>query len=32
MLMAVLLTALLTFVIMPPYTRLMQRWLFEETE
>lgn len=31
LLMAAALTALLTFVVMPPYTRLMKRWLFEET-
>jgi hypothetical protein len=31
LLMAAILTALLTFVVMPPYTHLMKRWLFEET-
>ena len=31
LLMAAILTALLTFVIMPPYTQLMKRWLFEGT-
>lgn len=31
LLMAAILTGLLTFVIMPPYTRLMKRWLFAET-
>ena len=30
LLMAVILTAMLTFVIMPPYTRLMKRWLYDE--
>lgn len=28
LLMAAILTGLLTFVVMPPYTRLMRRWLF----
>jgi uncharacterized protein len=32
LLMALTLTGLLTFVIMPRYTRLMKRWLYEETE
>lgn len=32
MLMAVILTGMLTFVIMPPYTRLMKRWLYDEEE
>ncbi|MEA3040489.1 MAG: hypothetical protein QOE79_3002, partial [Sphingomonadales bacterium] len=27
-----ILTGLLTFVIMPRYTRLMRRWLFEGTD
>jgi len=31
-LMAVILTAMLTFVIMPRYTRLMKRWLYDEEE
>lgn len=31
LLMAAILTALLTFVIMPRYTRLVKRWLYEET-
>jgi len=31
-LMAVVLTAMLTYVIMPSYTRLMQRWLYDEEE
>lgn len=31
LLMAATLTGLLTFVIMPRYTRLMKRWLYEET-
>jgi antibiotic biosynthesis monooxygenase (ABM) superfamily enzyme len=30
--MAALLTGLLTFVIMPRYTRLVRRWLYKETE
>jgi antibiotic biosynthesis monooxygenase (ABM) superfamily enzyme len=32
LLMAAILTGLLTFVIMPRYTRLMRRWLFEGTD
>jgi hypothetical protein len=32
LLMAVTLTGLLTFVIMPRYTRLMKRWLYENHE
>jgi antibiotic biosynthesis monooxygenase (ABM) superfamily enzyme len=32
LLMAVTLTGLLTFVIMPRYTRMVRRWLYEETE
>jgi uncharacterized protein len=31
LLMAALLTGLLTFVIMPHYTRLVRRWLYKET-
>ena len=31
-LMAIILTGLLTFVIMPRYTRLMKRWLYDEEE
>jgi uncharacterized protein len=31
LLMASILTGLLTFVIMPHYTRLVKRWLYEET-
>ena len=31
-LMAVILTGMLTFVIMPHYTRLVKRWLYEENE
>jgi len=31
-LMAIILTGLLTFVIMPRYTRLMKRWLYGEKE
>lgn len=31
-LMAVILTGMLTFVIMPRYTRLMKRWLYDEEE
>ena len=31
-LMAGILTGMLTFVIMPPYTRLMKRWLYDEEE
>jgi antibiotic biosynthesis monooxygenase (ABM) superfamily enzyme len=31
LLMAALLTGLLTFVIMPRYTRLMRRWLYKES-
>ena len=31
-LMAVILTAMLTFVIMPRYTRLMKRWFYDEEE
>jgi antibiotic biosynthesis monooxygenase (ABM) superfamily enzyme len=32
LLMAALLTGLLTFVIMPRYTRLVRRWLYKESE
>ena len=32
MLMAAILTGMLTFVIMPRYTRLMKRWLYDEEE
>jgi antibiotic biosynthesis monooxygenase (ABM) superfamily enzyme len=32
LLMAALLTGLLTFVIMPRYTRLVRRWLYQESE
>jgi antibiotic biosynthesis monooxygenase (ABM) superfamily enzyme len=32
LLMAALLTGLLTFVIMPRYTRLVRRWLYQEQE
>jgi antibiotic biosynthesis monooxygenase (ABM) superfamily enzyme len=32
LLIAATLTALLTFVIMPRYTRLVKRWLYDETE
>lgn len=32
LLIAATLTALLTFVIMPHYTRLVKRWLYDETE
>ena len=31
-LMAVILTGMLTFVIMPSYTRLMKRWLYDEED
>jgi antibiotic biosynthesis monooxygenase (ABM) superfamily enzyme len=31
-LMAGILTGMLTFVIMPPYTRLMKQWLYDEEE
>jgi uncharacterized protein len=31
-LMAIILTGLLTFGIMPRYTRLMKRWLYDEEE
>lgn len=31
-LMAVILTGMLTFVVMPRYTRLMKRWLYDEEE
>jgi antibiotic biosynthesis monooxygenase (ABM) superfamily enzyme len=32
LLMAVILTGMLTFVIMPPYTRLLKRWLYGDEE
>ena len=32
LLAAVILTGLLTFVIMPPYTRLVRRWLYQDAE
>jgi uncharacterized protein len=32
LLVAAILTALLTFVVMPHYTRLVRRWLYEEAE
>jgi len=32
LLMALILTGLLTFVVMPPYTRLMRRWLFAQAK
>ena len=32
LLVAAILTALLTFVVMPHYTRLAQKWLYEEAE
>jgi len=32
LLIAAILTALLTFVVMPPYTRSLRKWLYEETE
>jgi uncharacterized protein len=32
LLVAAVLTALLTFVVMPHYTRLVRRWLYEEAE
>jgi len=32
MLMAMILTGMLTFVIMPPYTRLLKRWLYGNEE
>jgi hypothetical protein len=31
LLVAAILTALLTFVVMPRFTRLVERWLYEET-
>lgn len=32
LLMAVILTGMLTFIVMPPYTRLLKRWLYEQED